>query len=74
MISIFFFQIIAHPVDSDMNEFFEKHVPANCIPVDFGGDQPSLQELAEEVFKENRRLKSFLETEERQIQLYKSKK
>lgn len=57
-----------------MNEFFEKHIPANCIPVDFGGDQPSLQELAEEVFKENRRLKSFLETEEKQVQLYKNKK
>lgn len=57
-----------------MNEFFEKHVPANCMPVDFGGNQPTLQELADEVFKENRRLKTFLETEEKQVQQYKNKK
>lgn len=57
-----------------MNEFFEKHVPANCIPSDFGGDMPSLKELTENVFKENRRLKTYIEMDEKQVELYKNEK
>lgn len=42
--------------------------------MDFGGDQPRLDDLCEEAFKENRRLKSFLEMEEKQVQQYKNQK
>lgn len=57
-----------------MNDFFEKYIPSSCIPVDFGGDLPSLEELSEEMFKEMRKLSSFIEMEEKQVQLYKNEK
>ncbi|XP_070491802.1 alpha-tocopherol transfer protein-like [Chironomus tepperi] len=34
-----------HTPDMDYNEFFEKHVPRHCMPSDYGGDLPSLDEL-----------------------------
>lgn len=73
-LTYFPFQITPHPLDTDMNDFFDKYVPANCIPSDFDGDMPSLQELAENVFKENRKLKTYLEMDEKQIALYKNGK
>lgn len=63
-----------HPVDADMKEFFEKHVPASCIPSDYGGDLPSLQELADGMFKEIRRRGSLIEMDEKQVQLYTKEK
>lgn len=57
-----------------MENFFEKYVPASCMPSDFGGELPSLSQLSEDIQHEIRKLKTFLEIEEKQIQLYRKEK
>lgn len=44
------------------------------MPSDFGGELPSLDKLSEDVQNEARKLKTFLEIEEKQIQLYRKEK
>ncbi|KAJ8910508.1 hypothetical protein NQ315_012355, partial [Exocentrus adspersus] len=69
-----FDKIIAHPPNTPMEEFFEKYLPASCMPSDFGGELSSLDELSEHLQNETRKLKIFLETDDRQVQLYRKEK
>lgn len=57
-----------------MQDFFENHIPASCMPCTFGGELKSLEEMSEDTKEFIRSLKDFLEAEERQIQLYKKEK
>ncbi|CAH1118370.1 unnamed protein product [Phaedon cochleariae] len=66
--------IIAHPPETDMEDFFEKHIPAHCMPADFGGDLPTMDQLSLDTQKRWRQVKSFLEAQEEQVRLYKNNK
>ncbi|CAH1111790.1 unnamed protein product [Psylliodes chrysocephalus] len=66
--------IITHPPETNMQDFFENHIPASCMPCTFGGELKSLEEMSEDTKEFIRSLKDFLEAEERQIQLYKKEK
>ncbi|XP_057658251.1 alpha-tocopherol transfer protein-like isoform X1 [Diorhabda carinulata] len=63
--------IITHSPGANMQEFFEKYIPASSMPSDYGGDLPSIEKLSEDTRKYLQSMKTFLEAEEKQIQLYK---
>ncbi|XP_074041785.1 alpha-tocopherol transfer protein isoform X2 [Leptinotarsa decemlineata] len=63
--------IVSHPPDTKMEEFFENYIPASCMPVDFGGELPSLEQMSEDFQNQCRKLKTFLQTGEKQVELYK---
>ncbi|KAG5896673.1 hypothetical protein JTB14_021314 [Gonioctena quinquepunctata] len=63
--------ILVHPPDTNMEDFFEKHIPASCMPADFGGDSTNLDQLSEEFQNQCRKLKIYLEECEKQVELYK---
>ncbi|XP_023310172.1 retinaldehyde-binding protein 1-like isoform X2 [Anoplophora glabripennis] len=69
-----FDMIIPHSPAMPMEDFFEKYVPASCMPSDLGGELPTLDQLSEDTQNECRKLKTFLEMEEKQVQLYKKEK
>ncbi|CAH1380881.1 unnamed protein product [Tenebrio molitor] len=48
----------------DMEEFFEKYVPASSLPKDCGGDLPSVDELNKKTKEQFRELKEFYKMEE----------
>ncbi|XP_070491774.1 alpha-tocopherol transfer protein-like [Chironomus tepperi] len=53
-----------HTADMDYNEFFEKHVPRHCMPSDYGGDLPSLDELHAKNIETLRTMKEYYRLEE----------
>ncbi|KAJ8981881.1 hypothetical protein NQ317_008229 [Molorchus minor] len=50
--------------------FFEKFIPASCMPSDFGGDLPPSEQLGDDFVNSCKTLKTFHKQDERQIQLY----
>nr|CAH7758590.1 unnamed protein product [Callosobruchus chinensis] len=63
--------IIAHPPGMPWSELHEKYIPASLLPSDLGGELPSVDQMHEEVQKELRKLKTFLETHDKQALMYK---
>lgn len=53
-----------------MEEFYQKAIPRECLPSDFGGTLPSIDELHEEFKNEYYRLRDFFRAEEEQRGLY----
>ncbi|CAG9861510.1 unnamed protein product [Phyllotreta striolata] len=66
--------IITHPPETSMQDFFENHIPAACMPSNFGGELKSLEEISEDTKEYIRGVKGFLEDEEQQIQFFKNEK
>lgn len=49
-----------------MDEFYEKAVPRECLPSDFGGDLASIAELHEQFKSEYYNLREYFRAEEEQ--------
>lgn len=49
-----------------MNEFYEKAIPRECLPSDFGGDLASIKELHEQFKNEYYNLRDYFRAEEEQ--------
>lgn len=65
-LNLSFFKVRFHPSNMDMDEFYEKHLPRKCLPLEFGGLLPSCQELHMENMKRLESLTPFFEAEEYQ--------
>lgn len=66
--------IVTHPPNMNMDEFFEKYVPADLLPSDYGGNLPNLEQLSEETKLSAQKLKHYFEAGEQQIEAYKELK
>ncbi|XP_060533912.1 retinaldehyde-binding protein 1-like isoform X2 [Cylas formicarius] len=62
--------IITHPANMNKDEFFKKHIPADCMPSDFYGSLPDLDTLSEHTRVQLRRMKEFFEDDEQQMDTY----
>ncbi|CRL02024.1 CLUMA_CG015172, isoform A [Clunio marinus] len=38
-------RVIFHPVNLDYNKFYEEWIPKSCLPSDYGGDLPTIEEM-----------------------------
>lgn len=54
-----------------MNEFFEKHIPADCMPKEYGGELPSSDSMQEDLTKKLIDMMPFFEAEEKQRSAFK---
>ncbi|RZB40160.1 CRAL TRIO domain containing protein [Asbolus verrucosus] len=59
-----------HQPNIDMNDFFERFLPADCVPEDYGGTLPSLEILSLDTYQEMRDMERFYRDEEEQIKSF----
>ncbi|RZB40162.1 CRAL TRIO domain containing protein [Asbolus verrucosus] len=59
-----------HQPNIDMNDFFERFLPADCIPEDYGGTLPSLKIMSMVTYQEMRAMETFYKDEEEQIKSF----
>lgn len=53
-----------HTSDVDMEKFYEDCIPRKCLPEDYGGDLPAVQELHERNIQKLTDLQPYFEAEE----------
>ncbi|RZB40161.1 uncharacterized protein BDFB_009187 [Asbolus verrucosus] len=63
-----------HPAHMKMGDFFEKYLPMDCLPEDYGGSLPKLNVLSCQTYDMIRGLERFYRDEEEQVRSYKMKK
>lgn len=56
-----------HYADIDWENFYDKHIPKSCLPSDYGGDLPSVDELSKKNLDELKNLADYFELEEETI-------
>lgn len=56
-----------------MNQFYKEWVPAACLPKEYGGELPPVEEMNKKMVQEFRELKPHFEAEEKLRKLYSSK-
>ncbi|CAG9769964.1 unnamed protein product [Ceutorhynchus assimilis] len=66
-----FNMIVTHPPNANLDEFYEKYIPKDILPADLGGDLPNLDQLTEETKSLARKVRTYLEQCEQQIEVYK---
>jgi hypothetical protein len=54
-----------------MSDFFEKHIPIDLIPLDYGGHLPHQATLSMQTYNSFRGMKKFYKDEEEQVKAYK---
>lgn len=55
-----------HPSTTDYEALLKDIIPLSCLPRDFGGSQPSIEEMHETHCKEFQRLRQYFIEEEEQ--------
>ncbi|XP_066144996.1 retinaldehyde-binding protein 1-like [Euwallacea fornicatus] len=66
-----FDMIITHSPNADMEAFFKNHIGKDTFPSDFGGTLPNLEQLCQETKYKCKKVRSYLEACENQVQAYK---
>ncbi|KAH0820806.1 hypothetical protein MTP99_004800 [Tenebrio molitor] len=63
--------ITFHSAKGNMSDFFEKHIPIDLIPLDYGGHLPHQATLSMQTYNSFRGMKKFYKDEEEQVKAYK---
>ncbi|EFA04835.1 uncharacterized protein LOC100141747 [Tribolium castaneum] len=60
-----------HPTNIKMDEFFEHHLPKECMPADYEGSLPDQATLSLQTYNAFQGMKKFYRDEEEQVKAYK---